>query len=47
MDVYEGLSGAAPGSTEGKPAGAWSAEQVVDFLEGKMKEGEFYEILSG
>jgi NAD(P)-dependent dehydrogenase (short-subunit alcohol dehydrogenase family) len=42
--TYTGLSGGAPGSTEGKPAGAWSAEQVVDYLEGKMKEGKFYVI---
>jgi len=42
--TYTGLSGGAPGSTDGKPAGAWSAEQVVDFLEGKMEEGKFYVI---
>jgi NAD(P)-dependent dehydrogenase (short-subunit alcohol dehydrogenase family) len=42
--TFTGLSGGAPGSTEGKPAGAWSAEQVVDYLEGKMKEGKFYVI---
>lgn len=42
--TYTGLSGGAPGSTEDKPAGAWSAEQVVEFLEGKMKEGKFYVI---
>lgn len=42
--TYTGLSGGAPGSTEGKPAGAWSAEQVVEFLVGKMQEGKFYVI---
>jgi NAD(P)-dependent dehydrogenase (short-subunit alcohol dehydrogenase family) len=43
--TFTGLSGAAaPGSVEGKPAGAWSAEQVVDFLEKKMAEGKFYVI---
>ncbi|KAG4028370.1 hypothetical protein MFRU_022g00880 [Monilinia fructicola] len=28
--------------TEKKPAGAWSGDQVVDYLEGKMAEGTFY-----
>ena len=42
--TYTGLSGGRPGSVEGKPAGAWSPEQVVDFLEGKMHEGKFYVI---
>lgn len=42
--TYTGLSGAKPGSVEGKPDGAWSGEQVVDYLEGKMKNGEFYVI---
>jgi hypothetical protein len=41
--TYTGLSGgAAPGSAEGKPPGAWSAEQVVAFLERKMRDGRFY-----
>jgi len=42
--TYTGLSGAKPGSTEGKPAGAWSGEQVVDYLEKKMHEGQFWVI---
>lgn len=42
--TYTGLTGAKAGSVEGKPAGAWSGEQVVDFLEAKMNKGEFYVI---
>jgi NAD(P)-dependent dehydrogenase (short-subunit alcohol dehydrogenase family) len=42
--TFTGLSGAKPGSVEGIPAGAWSGEQVVDYLEGKMAKGEFYVI---
>ncbi len=38
------MSGGKPGSVEGKPEGAWSPEQVVDFLEEKMKKGSFYVI---
>lgn len=50
--TFTGLSGNAPfasgkaGDGEGqrkeKPKGAWSGEQVVDFLEEKMEEGKFY-----
>jgi len=42
--TYTGLSGAQPGSVEGKPQGAWSGEQVVDYLEKKIGEGQFYVI---
>jgi len=40
--TYTGLSGAKPGSVEGKPEGAWTPTQVVEFLESKMREGTFY-----
>jgi NAD(P)-dependent dehydrogenase (short-subunit alcohol dehydrogenase family) len=40
--TYTGLSGGKPGSVEGKPAGAWSSEQVVDYLEEKMLKNAFY-----
>jgi len=40
--TFTGLSGGQPGSTKEKPAGAWSPEQVADFLMGKMEEGSFY-----
>lgn len=42
--TYTGLSGAKPGSVEGKKPGAWTPEQVVEYLEGKMDKGEFYVI---
>jgi len=42
--TYTGLSGAKPWSLEGKPEGAWSGEQVVDYLEKKMAKGQFYVI---
>lgn len=42
--TYTGLSGAKPGSNEGKKPGAWTPEQVVEFLEKKMDNGEFYVI---
>ncbi|KAH8601368.1 hypothetical protein B0O99DRAFT_589417 [Bisporella sp. PMI_857] len=41
--TFTGLSGNDPtGEKREKPAGAWSAEQVVDFLEEKMREKSFY-----
>lgn len=40
--TFTGLSGNRPGSGKEKPEGAWSADQVVDFLEGKMAEGQFW-----
>jgi short-subunit dehydrogenase len=42
--TYTGLSGAKPGSSDGKPAGAWTGEQVVDYLEKKMEERNFWAI---
>jgi len=46
--TFTGLSGNAPfaagAEKKSKPEGAWSAEQVVEFLEGKMGEGKFYVI---
>jgi len=38
--TFTGLTGG--GSTKTKPDGAWSAEQVADFLYKKMDEGKFY-----
>jgi len=38
--TFTGLTGG--GSTKAKPDGAWSAEQVADFLYKKMGEGKFY-----
>ena len=40
--TFTGLTGG--GKTTEKPAGAWSAEQVADFLYKKMGEGKFYAI---
>lgn len=44
--TFTGLSGNAPFATgaekKEKPAGAWSPEQVVDYLEEKMEQGKFY-----
>ncbi|GJN86418.1 hypothetical protein PLIIFM63780_009998 [Purpureocillium lilacinum] len=40
--TYTGLTGAAAGKD--KPAGAWSAEQVADFLYEKMRRDKFYVI---
>lgn len=47
--TFTGLSGNKPFVGEGaekkeKPKGAWSSEQVVEFLEVKMSEGKFYVI---
>lgn len=46
--TFTGLSGNSPFATgadkKEKPAGAWSPDQVVDFLETKMQEGKFYVI---
>lgn len=40
--TFTGLSGNAPGSTKEKPAGAWSAAQVAEYMHNKMSEGKFY-----
>lgn len=47
--TFTGLSGNQPFATPGaekkeKPKGAWTGEQVVDYLEKKMVEGKFYVI---
>lgn len=46
--TFTGLSGNAPFAQgvekKEKPTGAWSPEQVVEYLEGKMTEGKFYVI---
>ena len=42
--TFTGLSGGGPGSEIEKPAGAWSSEQVVEFLTEKMQKKEFYVI---
>ena len=44
--TFTGLSGNEPFVTgkekKEKPKGAWSPEEVVEFLEGKMSKGTFY-----
>lgn len=40
--TFTGLSGNRPGAGKEKPQGAWWPDQVVDFLEEKMKEGQFW-----
>lgn len=40
--TFTGLSGNRPGAGKDKPDGAWWPDQVVEFLEGKMKEGQFW-----
>jgi hypothetical protein len=35
-------SGNEPGSTKAKPDGAWSADQVADYMYAKMKDKKFY-----
>ncbi|KAH8816305.1 short chain dehydrogenase/reductase [Xylogone sp. PMI_703] len=46
--TFTGLSGHSPFAKENeakqKPAGAWYPDQVVDYLEEKMKDGKFYVI---
>ncbi|KAK3321130.1 hypothetical protein B0T19DRAFT_431619 [Cercophora scortea] len=38
--TYTGMTGG--GTARTKPDGAWTAEQVVDYLEDKMDQGKFY-----
>jgi len=40
--TFTGLTGG--GGLKEKPAGAWTGEQVVEFLEKKMEDGKFYAI---
>ena len=43
--TFTGLSGNSPFGEKRKkekPAGAWTPEQVVEYLETKMAEGKFY-----
>ncbi|KAF3089197.1 hypothetical protein TWF569_007274 [Orbilia oligospora] len=40
--TYTGMTGSA--GDKGKPSGAWTAEQVADYLAEKMEKGEFYVI---
>lgn len=46
--TFTGLSGNSPFATgaekKEKPSGAWSPEQVVEYLEKKMADGKFYVI---
>lgn len=43
--THTGLTGGSPfGEKKEKPAGAWTPEQVVDYLEKKISEGKFYVI---
>lgn len=40
--TFTGLSGNKAGAGKEKPPGAWWPDQVVDFLEEKMKAGQFW-----
>lgn len=40
--TFTGLSGNRPGSGGEKPEGAWWPDQVADFLEKKMADGQFW-----
>ncbi|KAF2136236.1 uncharacterized protein K452DRAFT_259410 [Aplosporella prunicola CBS 121167] len=40
--TFTGMSGGGPGSTKEKPAGAWSSEQVADYMYNKIGAGKFY-----
>lgn len=40
--TFTGMTGG--GKMKEKPAGAWSGEQVIEYLEGKMGKGEFYAV---
>ncbi|KAI4677001.1 uncharacterized protein J4E84_009301 [Alternaria hordeiaustralica] len=40
--TFTGLSGNEPGSTKPKPEGAWSADQVADYMYAKMQAKKFY-----
>lgn len=40
--TFTGLSGNKPGADKEKPEGAWWPEQVIEFLEKKMKEEQFW-----
>jgi NAD(P)-dependent dehydrogenase (short-subunit alcohol dehydrogenase family) len=41
--TFTGLSGNEPfGEKKEKPKGAWTGEQVIEYLENKMEEGKFY-----
>jgi NAD(P)-dependent dehydrogenase (short-subunit alcohol dehydrogenase family) len=42
--THTGMTGGNSFQETGKPKGAWTPEQVVDYLEGKMEEGKFYAI---
>lgn len=40
--TFTGLSGGEPGSEKQKPEGAWSPDQVAEYLVEKMGEEKFY-----
>ncbi|KAJ4376390.1 hypothetical protein N0V83_001673 [Neocucurbitaria cava] len=40
--TFTGLSGNVPGTDKQKPDGAWSPEQVADYMYKKMQDGKFY-----
>jgi NAD(P)-dependent dehydrogenase (short-subunit alcohol dehydrogenase family) len=42
--THTGMTGGNAFQETEKPKGAWTPEQVVDYLEGKMQEGKFYAI---
>ncbi|KAJ1550154.1 hypothetical protein HK096_008458 [Nowakowskiella sp. JEL0078] len=42
--TFTGLSGGHPGSTKEKPSGAWTSEEVVEYLLEKIANKKFYVI---
>ncbi|ROW10664.1 hypothetical protein VPNG_05132 [Cytospora leucostoma] len=40
--TWTGMTGHRPGAASEKPGGAWLPEQVVDYLEQKIGEGQFW-----
>ncbi|KAL2681869.1 hypothetical protein IWX47DRAFT_868686 [Phyllosticta citricarpa] len=42
--TFTGMTGGGPSASREKPAGAWSADQVVSYLVQKMEKDKFYVI---
>lgn len=42
--TFTGMTGGGPSAAREKPAGAWSPDQVVDYLVNKMEQDKFYVI---
>lgn len=40
--TFTGLGGGSPSSQRPKPPAAWTPEQLADFMENKMRKGDFY-----